>query len=46
MRRTTRTPTATPVRCAAPTEGIMEFVEMFKAPIKVLHPLLTATRGR
>ncbi len=24
--------------------GIMEFVEMFKAPIKVLHPLLTATR--
>ena len=25
-------------------QGIMEFVEMFKAPIKVLHPLLTATR--
>jgi serine protein kinase len=24
--------------------GIMEFVEMFKAPIKVLHPLLTATQ--
>lgn len=24
-------------------QGIMEFVEMFKAPIKVLHPLLTAT---
>jgi serine protein kinase len=23
----------------------MEFVEMFKAPIKVLHPLLTATQG-
>ncbi|HSA47942.1 MAG TPA: PrkA family serine protein kinase, partial [Candidatus Competibacteraceae bacterium] len=23
--------------------GLMEFVEMFKAPIKVLHPLLTAT---
>ncbi|MGU0056617.1 hypothetical protein ACVXG7_17280 [Enterobacter hormaechei] len=22
----------------------MEFVEMFKAPIKVLHPLLTATQ--
>ena len=41
MRRTTRTPRL-PVRCAAPT-GIMEFVEMFKAPIKVLHPLLTAT---
>jgi serine protein kinase len=26
------------------TQGIMEFVEMFKAPIKVLHPLLTATQ--
>ncbi len=24
--------------------GLMEFVEMFKAPIKVLHPLLTATQ--
>lgn len=24
--------------------GIMEFVEMFKAPIKMLHPLLTATQ--
>jgi len=24
--------------------GIVEFVEMFKAPIKVLHPLLTATQ--
>ncbi len=24
--------------------GIMEFVEMFKAPIKALHPLLTATQ--
>ncbi len=24
--------------------GVMEFVEMFKAPIKVLHPLLTATQ--
>jgi len=24
-------------------QGLMEFVEMFKAPIKVLHPLLTAT---
>lgn len=31
-------------RCAALTKGIMEFVEMFKAPIKVLHPLLTATQ--
>ncbi len=26
------------------TQGLMEFVEMFKAPIKVLHPLLTATQ--
>jgi serine protein kinase len=26
------------------TQGIMEFVEMFKAPIKMLHPLLTATQ--
>jgi serine protein kinase len=25
-------------------QGILEFVEMFKAPIKVLHPLLTATQ--
>lgn len=25
-------------------QGIVEFVEMFKAPIKVLHPLLTATQ--
>src|SRR3954468_14353370 len=24
------------------TQGILEFVEMFKAPIKMLHPLLTA----
>jgi serine protein kinase len=24
--------------------GMLEFVEMFKAPIKVLHPLLTATQ--
>jgi len=24
--------------------GLMEFVEMFKAPIKILHPLLTATQ--
>src|SRR6201988_5201542 len=24
-------------------QGILEFVEMFKAPIKMLHPLLTAT---
>lgn len=26
------------------TQGFMEFVEMFKAPIKMLHPLLTATQ--
>ena len=39
----TRTPTAIPVLCRA-NQGIMEFVEMFKAPIKVLHPLLTATQ--
>lgn len=25
-------------------QGILEFVEMFKSPIKVLHPLLTATQ--
>lgn len=25
-------------------QGLVEFVEMFKAPIKVLHPLLTATQ--
>lgn len=25
-------------------QGLMEFVEMFKAPIKVLHPLLTASQ--
>jgi len=25
-------------------QGILEFVEMFKAPIKVLHPLLTASQ--
>jgi serine protein kinase len=24
-------------------QGVLEFVEMFKAPIKMLHPLLTAT---
>jgi len=29
--------------CVA-NRGILEFVEMFKAPIKVLHPLLTATQ--
>lgn len=27
-------------------QGIMEFVEMFKAPIKTLHPLLTATQEK
>ena len=26
------------------TQGMLEFVEMFKAPIKMLHPLLTATQ--
>jgi serine protein kinase len=26
-------------------QGLMEFVEMFKAPIKVLHPLLEATQS-
>src|ERR1700723_6549 len=26
------------------TQGMLEFVEMFKAPIKILHPLLTATQ--
>ena len=25
-------------------QGVLEFVEMFKAPIKVLHPLLTASQ--
>ena len=28
----------------ATTQGLLEFVEMFKAPIKMLHPLLTATQ--
>ena len=28
------------------TQGLLEFVEMFKAPIKMLHPLLTATQER
>ena len=28
-------------RCA---QGLLEFVEMFKAPIKMLHPLLTTTQ--
>ena len=27
-------------------QGILEFVEMFKAPIKMLHPLLTATQEK
>lgn len=27
-------------------QGVMEFVEMFKAPIKMLHPLLTATQEK
>src|SRR5690606_36655950 len=29
--------------CCA-NQGLMEFLEMFKAPIKVLHPLMTATQ--
>lgn len=41
--RTIRMHMVTLARCAALTR-IMEFVEMFKAPIKVLHPLLTATQ--
>ena len=40
----TLTPIATLVLCVKPIQGLMEFVEMFKAPIKVLHPLLTATQ--
>jgi len=28
------------------TQGILEFVEMFKAPLKMLHPLLTATQEK
>ena len=28
------------------TQGVLEFVEMFKAPLKMLHPLLTATQDR
>ena len=28
------------------TQGVLEFVEMFKAPFKMLHPLLTATQDR
>ena len=27
-------------------QGMLEFVEMFKAPIKILHPLLTATQEK
>ena len=27
-------------------QGLLEFVEMFKSPIKVLHPLLTATQEK
>ena len=44
MRRTTRTRTATPGGLCLANQGLLEFVEMFKAPIKVLHPLLTATQ--
>ena len=45
-RRTTPTPIPIPGGLCAPTRACLEFVEMFKAPIKVLHPLLTATQGR
>ena len=31
-------------RLGLANQGLLEFVEMFKAPIKVLHPLLTATQ--
>ncbi len=44
MPRMTPTPTPTPVPLCKANQGMMEFVEMFKAPIKVLHPLLTATQ--
>ena len=27
-------------------QGVLDFVEMFKAPIKILHPLLTATQEK
>lgn len=27
-------------------QGLLDFVEMFKAPIKILHPLLTATQEK
>ena len=43
-RRTIRTPTATPAGLNRANQGLLEFVEMFKAPIKMLHPLLTATQ--
>jgi serine protein kinase len=42
-RRTTRRLQLLRRLCRA-NQGLMEFVEMFKAPIKVLHPLLTATQ--
>ena len=31
---------------ALSNQGLFEFVEMFKAPRKVLHPLLTATQEK
>ena len=31
-------------RLCRANQGMLEFVEMFKAPIKMLHPLLTATQ--
>ena len=42
--RTILTPTASPAALCKANQGLLEFVEMFKAPIKVLHPLLTATQ--
>src|SRR5438874_2376944 len=33
-----------PLGLCRSNQGLLEFVEMFKAPIKVLHPLLTATQ--
>src|SRR3546814_307210 len=45
--RSTRTDTLFPYTTlfrARANQGLLEFVEMFKAPIKMLHPLLTATQ--
>ena len=42
--RTIPTPTAYSGGLNRADQGLLEFVEMFKAPIKMLHPLLTATQ--